>query len=111
LWGKSVCEQRKKGHIAQPPKMATVRHPTPWPILLIIPPKIMLSKSHGTKISARTPRRNMVMRRGVVAMVEFCMRALLHNECAVAIFLEGDATIIRLDSRGSSWISLSLFFV
>jgi hypothetical protein len=31
----------------------------------------------------------MVMRRGVVAMVEFCRGGPLHNECAVAIFFGG----------------------
>jgi hypothetical protein len=33
---------KKKRHIAQPPKMATIKRPTPCPILLISPPKIML---------------------------------------------------------------------
>ena len=38
----SRATTKKKGHITQPSKMATVQRPTPWPILLISPSKIML---------------------------------------------------------------------
>ena len=37
--------------------------------------------------------------------------SLLHNERAMAFSLEGEATIIHLDSRGGGWIPFSLFFV
>ena len=37
-------------------------------------------------------------RRGSVARVQCGRGGLLHNECAIASFLEGDATIIHLNS-------------
>ncbi len=79
-------------------KKATSHNLRKWPPYSIRPhgrfcsllhQKSCYKKSHGTEIHARTPRRNMVMRRGVVAMVEFSRGGLLHNECAVAIFFGG----------------------
>jgi len=50
-------------------------------------------------------------RRGAVVGFDPVWGALLHNERAMAIFFGGGSTIIRLDSRGGGWMSLSLFVV
>ncbi len=55
--GKSVREQTpKKSHIAQPPKLATVQRPTPWPILLIYSTKNRAIKNTIEPKSTPGPR-------------------------------------------------------
>ena len=91
--------------------MATVRRPTPWPILLISPPKIMLQKIPLYRNTHHDPARDTVERRGAVVGVHLVGGSLLHDERAIVIYLEGDATIIRSNSTVAavSFLFLHIF--
>ena len=71
----------------------------------------MLQKIRSYRNTHHDPARDTVERRGAVVGVHLVGGSLLHDERAIVIYFEGDATIIRLNSTVAavSFLFLHIF--